>query len=220
MHGEQGETPENNGHFIVFEGIDGSGTTTQIERYAAHLKSKQRQVFVTRQPSHGPIGALLRQGLTGRVDLGREYQAHTMALLFAADRLDHLATKIESNLRDGAVVLCDRYDLSSLVYQSATASDGAGDSVAWIRELNRHARRPDATIVIDVSPDVADGRRRTRAQAAELYEVVELQRRLAALYADAESLVVADRVIHIAGDESVDDVAQRIIQQLDPIIDA
>ena len=87
-----------NGHFIVFEGIDGAGTTTQIERYATYLRAKRRQVYVTRQPSDGPIGSLLRQGLQGRIELGRERQAHTMALLFAADRLDHLAVQIEKNL--------------------------------------------------------------------------------------------------------------------------
>lgn len=208
------------GHFIVFEGIDGAGTTTQIERYAAYLRAKRRHVYVTRQPSDGPIGSLLRQGLQGRIELGRERQAHTMALLFAADRLDHLAVQIEKNLRDGAVVLCDRYDLSSLVYQSATAVGSQDDSVAWIRELNRHARRPDATVVVDVSPDVAAGRRRTRGQAIELYEVDELQRQLAALYAEAEELVPGDCVIHIDGDRSVDEVAQRISDALASVVEA
>ena len=208
------------GHFIVFEGIDGAGTTTQIERYAAHLRAKHRQVYVTRQPSDGPIGSLLRQGLQGRIELGGERQAHTMALLFAADRLDHLAVQIDHNLRDGAVVLCDRYDLSSLVYQSATAVGGQDDSVAWIRELNRHARRPDATVVVDVSPDVAAGRRRARGQAIELYEVEELQRKLAALYAEAEELVPGDYVIHIDGDRSLDEVAQRIADALVSVIGA
>ncbi len=208
------------GHFIVFEGIDGAGTTTQIERYAAYLRAKRRNVYVTRQPSDGPIGSLLRQGLQGRIELGRERQAHTMALLFAADRLDHLAVQIEKNFRDGAVVLCDRYDLSSLVYQSATAVGSQDDSVAWIRELNRHARRPDATVVVDVSPDVAAGRRRTRGQAIELYEVDELQRQLAALYAEAEDLVPGDCVIHIDGDRSVDEVAQRISDALASIVEA
>ena len=207
-----------NGAFIVFEGIDGSGTTTQIQRYAEHLRSLRRQVYVTRQPSDGPIGSLLRQGLTGRVELGRHRQAQTMALLFAADRLDHLAAEVDRNLRDGAVVLCDRYDLSSLVYQSATCADGEDDSLRWIKELNRHARRPDATIVLDVTPEVAATRRRHRGQAVELYEADALQRTLSGLYLEAERFVEGDHIVHLNGDGGIDEVHQAIVEALEPIV--
>jgi dTMP kinase len=123
-----------------------------------------------------------------------------MALLFAADRLDHLEAEILPHLGAGELVLSDRYDLSSLAYQSATAEPGAaeaGDAVAWIRALNAQARRPDLTLVLDVHPDVAAERRQHRGGKAELYEKLELQRRLAALYARAEDLVIGDRVVHI-----------------------
>jgi dTMP kinase len=206
------------GKFIVFEGIDGAGTTTAVAEYARHLKTHKRLVHVTREPSTGPIGALIRQALSGRLAFGAGSEAQTMALLFAADRLDHLEQEIEPHLRDGAVVLSDRYDLSSLAYQSATARNDASEIGAWIRSCNRFARRPDATVVIDVSPAVAEARRKGRSGAAELYEVSELQTRLCALYADAEKLVPGDRIVHIDGNRDLATVSADIRTAIDALV--
>lgn len=209
------------GVFVVFEGIDGAGTSTQAERYAAHLRAARRLVHVTREPSAGPVGALLRQVLTHRTSLPGARQAEIMALLFSADRLDHLGAEIEPLLRDGYVVISDRYDLSSLAYQSTTASEDGGRSggiIEWIRELNRHALRPDVTVVIDVTPEVAEKRRRGRGGAAELFEKTELQARLAEAYRRAEELVPGDRVIHIDGDGAVDEVSRAITAALSAVV--
>jgi dTMP kinase len=207
------------GVFVVLEGIDGSGTTTQASRWAAHLRAQRRLVHVTREPSTGPIGAQIRLVLSHRTALPTTHQAEVMALLFAADRLDHLASEVEPYLRDGYVVLSDRYDLSSLAYQSITAGDGDPASVVgWIRELNRHARRPDVTVVLDVSPDVAAARRRQRGGAAELFDDVDLQARLAAAYRRAEDLVPGDRVLHVDGDAHEDVVARSLEAALAPFV--
>ena len=209
------------GKLIVFEGIDGAGTTTQAERYAEHVRQQRRLIHVTRQPSDGPIGSMLRLALSGRLQLGASNQAQTMALLFAADRLDHLAHEIEPLLRDGYVVVCDRYDLSSLAYQTATAPAAALESfdfAAWVRSLNRFALRPDATLVIDVSSAEAEKRRRARLAATELYERVELQETLAGLYARAEELVPHDLVLHVDGEAPVDDVFAAVCAQLADVI--
>lgn len=211
---------ERAGRFIVFEGIDGSGTTTQLERYAQRLRAQKRVVHVTREPSDGPIGSLLRQTLAGRINLRPSRLAQTMGLLFAADRLDHLASEIEPYLRDGAVVLSDRYDLSSLAYQWASAGDAATPELTdWLRNLNRFARRPDMTIVIDVSPQTAERRRRVRDGAVELYEESGLQARLAALYRDAEKLMPADTIAHVDGDQDVDDVAAAVVEALRALVE-
>ncbi|WP_438018329.1 dTMP kinase [Sorangium sp. So ce315] len=210
------------GVFIVFEGIDGAGTSTQAERYAEHLRAARRMVRVTREPSSGPVGSLLRLMLTHRVSLPSARQAEVMALLFSADRLDHLGAEIEPLLRDGYVVISDRYDLSSLAYQSTTAAGGPeerGEIFQWIRDLNRHALRPDVTVVIDVAPEVAERRRRARGGAEELFEQTELQARLAEAYRRAEELVPGDRVIHIDGGAPVEEVARAIVEALGPIVE-
>jgi dTMP kinase len=208
------------GTFVVFEGIDGSGTTTQIQRYAAYLKEKRRMVHVTREPSSGPVGTMLRLALSHRLVLPSTFEAQTMALLFAADRLDHLAAEVDPLLRDGAVVLSDRYDLSSLAYQSASARDAVpAATIDWIRSLNRHARRPDVTLVLDVSPDVAEERRRARGGSAELYDDEGLQARLARAYRGAEALVPGDLVLHVDGDQPVDAVTAAVIAALAPHVE-
>ena len=209
--------------FVVVEGIDGSGSTSVVADLAAHFRSQKRPVHATCEPSSGPFGVTIRQILSGsypvRDRATPSFGWATMALLFAADRLDHLDLEILPHLRAGDLVLSDRYDLSSLAYQSATAQPDptgrAGDPVAWIRELNRQARRPDLTLVLDVDPDVAADRRKSRGGKAELYEKLELQQRLAALYADAERLVPGDRVVHVDANQPLSLVIARSIEAIE-----
>jgi dTMP kinase len=191
----------NEGHFIVIEGIDGSGTTTQCSILAERLVEKGLPAHTTREPSDGPIGVLIRQILTGRVVVPGRDGAHaptwaTMATLFASDRLDHLEAEVIPNLTDGVTVICDRYDYSSVAYQ--TVSGGGDDDISsWVRELNRHARRPDLTLVLDVDPEVAASRRGTRSGSPELYEVDEIQVELAKFYAKIDELFSSDTIRHI-----------------------
>src|SRR5271165_4909251 len=170
------------GRLVVLEGIDGAGTTTHVARLADRLRSMRIPVRATREPSDGPVGTLVRQVLTGRMVVpgGRAPGWATMALLFAADRMDHVESEIEPFLDEGGVVLSDRYDASSLAYQSVSSGAEAKDAVEWIRSLNRYVRRPDLTIVLDLQPEVAAERRVRRGDAAQLYEQNELQRELAA----------------------------------------
>lgn len=210
---------DHDGFFIVLEGIDGSGTTTQCQRYAAHLREKKRLVHITREPSDGPIGTLLRLGLAGRVHLGASFQAQTMALLFAADRLDHVGHEVTPHLRDGAVVISDRYDLSSIAYQSATADEDDVEFAEWVRGLNRYAPRPDAIVVLDVDPDEAERRRAARLDALELYEETQLQKKLAALYRRAGELVPGDNVIVVDGNADAETVTRAIVDGLASIVE-
>lgn len=207
--------------FVVIEGIDGAGTTTQIERYAAYLRGINRRVHVTREPCTGPVGSFIRDVLTLRRNLLSTPSYDLMALMFAADRLDHVRGEVEPALRDGAVVLSDRYDLSSLAYQSVASDSGlpAHEIVAWIRSLNRFARRPDVTLVVDVSPDVAARRRQSRGLPEDLYEKEALQARLAKAYAHAEVLVPDDRVVHVRGDADIETVAVLVREALAPFVE-
>ena len=204
----------NEGHFIVIEGIDGSGTTTQCAILAERLIQKGLPSRTTREPSDGPIGVVIRQILTGRVvvpgrDGARPPGWATMATLFASDRLDHLEADVIPSLTDGVTVICDRYDYSSVAYQ--TVSGGGGDDVStWVRELNRHARRPDLTLVLDVDPEVAASRRGTRSGRPELYEVDELQVELAQFYAKIDELFPGDTIRHIDANCGVEGVTAAI----------
>lgn len=206
------------GHFIVIEGIDGSGTTTQCSILASRLTGKGLPVHVTREPSDGPVGVLIRQILIGRVVVPGSHGARppswaTMAALFAADRLDHLEAEILPNLHDGVSVISDRYDHSSVAYQ--TVSSGGGTDVsAWVLEINRRARRPDLTLVLDVDAEVAATRRGLRSTNPELYEVSEMQEELAKFYENIDQLFPMDRIRHIDASRAVDEVGDAIWEEV------
>lgn len=160
--------------FIVLEGIDGAGTTTQCERLARAFG-----LHATREPSERPIGRLLRSLLT---QAAHTVDERAMGLLFAADRLDHLHGEIVPALAQGSVI-SDRYLLSSLVYQSQQLDR------AFVVEINRFARPADLTILLDVEVEVAETRRNRRGGAQERYDQRALQERLAAAYrAEAANL--------------------------------
>ncbi len=124
-----GRPAEELGRFIVLEGIDGAGTTTQAEAISLALRAEGRTVLTTREPSDRPVGALLRQALSGAAPLsgGKSFGPETLALLFAADRTDHLASEVIPALERGEVVICDRFT----------------DGVSWSRVQARSRRSAD-----------------------------------------------------------------------------
>jgi dTMP kinase len=200
------------GRFVVLEGIDGAGTTTQVGRLAERLRAMGVLVRATREPSDGPIGALARQILTGCVPnrAGGAPGWATMALLFAADRMDHVGTEIEPDMARGAVVISDRYVASSLAYQSISRGGAAEDTIEWIRAINRHACRPDLVVVLDVPSNLAAARRASRGEAAQLYEHDEMQRALAAFYRDLPRHMPQERIAMVDGAGALEVVEERV----------
>jgi dTMP kinase len=198
--------------FIVLEGIDGSGTTTQAARLVAELERRGVNAVSTCEPTAGPIGRFIRSALKHELtNAGGAPHAvpwSSMALLFAADRLDHVESVVLPALHAGTTVVCDRYVLSSLAYQSSTSPEGEA-SVPWIRSLNARALPADLTIVLDVSEEVARARREGRGGRPELFEVKELQRKLAQVYARAEELLPGEAVVHVP-DGTMEEVFLRI----------
>jgi dTMP kinase len=193
--------------FIVIEGIDGAGTTTQTARLVRALTDAGRPAHATHEPSKGAMGLHLREILARRVEArarDERQRAALLALLFAADRLDHLGHEIQPKLAAGHWVISDRYDHSSVAYQSTTS--GEDDAIAWLRALNRYADRPDLVLVLDVTPEVAAQRRQTRDAARELFEEDSLQRKLAAFYRDIERHFPEDRIVHVDADRDADAV--------------
>ncbi len=154
------------GKFIVFEGTDGSGKSTQIRLLSQYLQEKGVPVFETHEPTASPIGEVVRACMSGSVDTDER----AIALLFAADRIDHIAS-IKQKLEEGFTVLCDRYYFSSFAY------NGGLVPLEWVIELNRPAMellRADLTVFLDVNVEETMNRvlRRT---ARERYENVERQ---------------------------------------------
>lgn len=165
------------GRFIAIEGIDGSGTTLQTRALGAWLAQRGHSVVETREPTGGAIGALIRERLSVRA---AALDPAALALLFAADRLDHVAREVEPALAAGAVVLTDRYLLSSLAYQSLDCD------AAWVREINARAPAPDLTLVLEVPAEVAFARVQRRlgegVGTEERFDALALQRRIAGHY--------------------------------------
>ncbi len=202
------------GRFIVLEGLDGAGTTTQARLLGDRLRAAGRPVHVTAEPSGGPVGALLRQVLQKRVTGGRGggFDPHALALLFAADRLDHVAAEVAPRLAEGDDVVSDRYTLSSLAYQALTTGD-----LAWVEAINGRAAAPDLTIFLRVRPGMALGRRQAAATEPELYEVAAFQRRVARSYEKAIALLQGrgQRVEVLDGEQPVEAVAGQVAALVD-----
>lgn len=145
------------GLFVAFEGGDGVGKTTQVQLLADHLRGQGRDVVVTREPGDSRIGPQVRSIVLDGGDL----DARAEALLFAADRADHVASLIGPALQRGAVVITDRYTDSSIAYQGAGRGLGV-EQVAALSEFATRGLRPDLTVVLDLA--AAERRRRVERQ--------------------------------------------------------
>lgn len=161
------------GRFVVIEGIDGSGTSTQARRIAEALRATGRDVVLTHEPTEGAVGRLLRRYLAGEIAGPADQAARhrLFALLFAADRQDHLAGAdgIEAALAAGRDVVCARYVLSSLAYEG-----GDDAEMAWVRALNRTYRFPDLTLYLDCPVEVALGRITATRDHLDVFENREM----------------------------------------------
>jgi len=199
---------------VVIEGIDGAGTTTQSRMLVDWLISKKLPGAITSEPSGGPMGSLLRQILQGRVIAGnaggsmRPINNDSIALLFAADRMDHLDNEILPLLANGVNVVSDRYYHSSYTYQSLQ-----GD-LEWIRFLNGHARQPDITYLLNCTAEEAGRRMMRRRTSSELYEVLETQKKLELAYRELAA-TLPEEIVVVDGAGSPQDVHKTITSDLD-----
>jgi dTMP kinase len=193
------------GKLIVLEGIDGAGTTTQARLLGEWMRERGLDVHLTREPSDGPVGRLIREILRG---LHADVSGDTMALLFAADRADHLSREILPSLARGTHVVTDRYYHSSLAYQAIEADLG------WVEELNRRARRPDLTFLLDVPAEEAERRRVAGGRAEERYDRLEAQRRIAENYRALGGHLAGEDYRVIDGTLSAADVHRTVRQEV------
>lgn len=193
------------GALLVLEGVDGSGTTTQGHRLVHHLNEAGTPAVFTCQPSSGELGQLLRK-LMRLGGQGNITDPCAMALLFAADRLDHIARVIHPALDGGKTVVCDRYVLSSLAYQ------GSFVDVEWVAQLNARARPADLTILVDVDVETAAKRRASRGGQPDQYEVDQTQRQVAENYRRFAQRPMLGPVVTVDGGATMEGVTQSIIE--------
>jgi dTMP kinase len=152
------------GAFICIEGLDGCGKTTQAKLLAKKLRKSHNAVY-TAEPSRGKIGAFIRKRC-----LYNEKRGSTVveALLFAADRVEHVENEVLPALREGRLVISDRYVYSSLAYQGA-----AGLSLDWIEKVNAHALKPDLAVFLDVDLKTVMNRLKSRKSVMENMETLQ-----------------------------------------------
>ena len=196
--------------FVTFEGIDGSGKSTQARLLAEALRSAGREVVLTREPG-GSQGAeeIRRLVLEGATD---RWSPMTELLLFTAARRDHLERLIEPALARGAVVICDRFTDSTRMYQGMEREGGA-NLRGLVDQLHRMVipREPDLTMLIDIDPELGLSRAKARAGTEERFEDMGLalqERMRAGFLALAQEFAPRFRVID--GARSPEAVAQDV----------
>jgi dTMP kinase len=183
------------GIFIVIEGLDGSGKTTQAALLSRKLSQNHNVVF-TAEPSQGKIGAFIRERCLYE---DKRLPTEAEALLFAADRIEHMQQVVKPALDEGKLVICDRYVYSSLAYQG-----GAGLSLDWIKTINARALQPDFSIFIDVPPErVLERLKRKKS----VMETLETQRKVREVYL---KFVEKGELVIVNGDKAKDAVANAL----------
>ena len=195
------------GIFITFEGIDGSGKSTQVKYLANRLMTLGREVVLTREPG-GSTGAeeirsLVLEGAPER------WSAETEILLFTAARRDHMEKLILPALEDGKIVICDRFADSTRIYQGLTRGD-LRSTVDSLTDL-MIKRQPDLTILIDMDPELGHRRAKARNTKEERFEDfgVDLQRRMRGGFLQLAK-EFPDRIRIVNGNQSVEDLSEEI----------
>lgn len=199
--------------FITFEGIDGSGKSTQIERLARQLEEHGERVLVTREPGGTDVGEDIRN-----LVLSDNMTPRTETLLFFAARAEHAETKIRPALANGTWVLSDRFTDATYAYQVG----GKGFSGAEVEALEiwtLGAFRPDGTVLFDLSPEVAAARRAFRSRGSDRFEreSAEFFARVREAYLDRAKRQ-PERFLIVNAEHSVDEIEREIAAWVDELV--
>jgi len=197
--------------FIAFEGIDGSGKSTQVKLLSESLEKAGHKIYTTFEPTDSPIGRIIRDIFNHRL----EADHRTIAGLFVADRLDHLLNKQNGILRkmeEGYTVITDRYYFSSYAYH------GAHMSLDWVIEANALSAgllRPDINIFIDISPEISLNRIAKSRHSMELFETLDNLRQVKDKYYEAiEKLKDQERVFITDGNREPEAIFEDIRKEI------
>lgn len=196
------------GKLIVFEGLDGAGTTTQMKLLGKHLEKNGKKVFITHEPTDNPIGKLVRDALQKKFSTTPE----ALAFLYASDRDDHLYNPeygIIGHLDDGEIVITDRYFYSSIAYQ------GVQCNYEFIASINSSFPHADCIIFIDTPPSDCMSRIEKRGEEKELFEKEEFLKKVRENYLREFSSLPEDvSLITIDGRLSINEITAAIISEI------
>lgn len=201
------------GKLIVFEGIDGCGKGTQIELLSEALAQRGIDAKLTREPTGGEIGRLLRRCLSGEVPASEE----AIAALFAADRLEHVlgADGLAKRIEAGESFICDRYYFSSYAYH------GVRMPLEWVIDANRlcaDALRPDLTVFLDIEPSEAVRRVYAGRDKVEIFENEARLTEVRDLYLKVfHQMRETERVAVIDGARPREEIARDVLARVLPL---
>ena len=203
------------GRFIVFEGIDGAGKTTQVGLLAERLRGMGKQVVITAEPTSLPSGKALREVLGGRV----KKSDCEIAAMFTLDRIAHnvdAESGIEKLVSEGAYVICDRYYYSSLAYQGSLVDYG------WVKALNTECpeiRHPDLCIFLDLTPTESMKRISAGRESTEIYENEEtLTRVREAFMRVIDDMSAVDTIVTVNAATDISSISEKIFEQVRKIL--
>ena len=203
--------------FIAFEGIDGSGKSTQVKLLATYLRSMGHKVHVTFEPTDRPIGKMIREIFNHKM----EADDRTIAGLFVADRLDHILNKDDGLLKmltDGYFVITDRYYLSSYAYH------GTHMPIDWVIGSNSLAAdllRPDINIYIDMPVEISMQRLTKNRKTTELYETADNLKKVSEKYREAIAKVKdKEKIFTVNGNQKIETIAEIIQTKIDELLQA
>ncbi len=200
--------------FIAFEGIDGSGKSTQVKLLTEKLIAEGHKVYTTFEPTDSPIGSLIRNIFKGRMAADHK----TIAALNVADRLDHLHNEINGILKkkeEGYTIITDRYYFSSYAYH------GVHVDIDWVIAANAMSAatlRPDINIFIDVDPEVSMQRLNSTRGTIELYETLDNLKQVRGKFLEAfDKLKNEEKVVFINGNQTVAAIASDVWKELEKL---
>nr|WP_093404212.1 dTMP kinase [Micromonospora sediminimaris] len=205
------------GLFVVFEGGEGAGKSTQLGKLAELLRGQGRDVVVTREPGATGVGARIRS-LVLDTTPDEAPSPRAEALLYAADRAHHVATVVRPALTRGAVVISDRYVDSSLAYQGAGRTLPV-DEVSWLSSWATGGLKPDLVVLLDVDPRTGLSRVAARAESADRLEAESITFHDRVRYAFLD-LAAADpkRYLVLDAARSVEEIAERVARRVEELL--
>lgn len=188
------------GNLVVFEGLDGSGSSTQVKLLADNLTKEGLDCYTTKEPTNNLIGGLIRGQLTGEWQIGME----GLQLLFAADRAHHLKREVIPALESGKTIICDRYLFSSIAFGALELNQD------WLVKINEKFILPDLTIILKVSPDKCIKRMKESRLGLEFFEE---KKKLEKVWQNYRWLASEFKNVEVVdGERSIDKIGKEVLE--------